>query len=48
MLYRYICISIVFPYYEPVLTYCVHNAMNRSGDTMNAVARVQDISTELK
>jgi hypothetical protein len=41
-------LSTVVPYYEPVLTYCVHNAMNRSGDAMNAIARVQDNSTDFK
>jgi hypothetical protein len=35
-----------FPLHEPVLTYSVHNAMNRSGDPMNAIAHIQDNSTE--
>jgi hypothetical protein len=33
---------------KPVLTNCDHNIMNRSGDPMNVIARVQDNSTEIR
>jgi hypothetical protein len=30
----YACTLTVYPYYEPVLTYCIHNTMNRSWVSM--------------